>query len=331
MNQVRGIEIKNLAVYHPETVRDNQYYVDYYGEKGFFAQMIAEETFGRDKRYVVMPDSNETSISMAIEASKMALKKEGITGEDIDIICFCSFSAEFVSPPGALMIHDAIKGKERTLCYDLNANCVGMVYGLEQLSKYMKVATDAKRALLVGAECLSRLFAPQDIANNVCYGDSACAVILEKSDDESKTIDTDYYVESYLWDHARSPMCGLSKSLSAPVEERYYYFQPPETSIAKSALKIKEMLQEHNLKVSDIKMFLTSQFAKPMAMQLLDDLGATEEQRIYVGDRFGYTGANSPFICLDEVIKEGRVQKGDYIVMWTLGASVQYVLSLIRF
>lgn len=331
MNEVKGIKIRNLSVYHPDNVRDNDYYVDFYGEKGNIARKIAEETLGRDKRFVIDPDSDETTITMAVKACKKVLKKEGLKGKDIDIICFCTFTSEYVMPPGALIIHNEIGGKEKAICYDLNVNCIGMIYGLEQLSKYMSAATGKKRALLVGADYCSFIFNPKEIMNCVSVGDAACAVIIEKTDDLSKTIDTDYYIESHYCHHARAPMCGFSNMLKAKKEDLYYSFQPPETSIDKSAKKIKVMLQEHNLKVSDIKLFCTSQFSENMGKTLLSELGASENQGLYVGDKYGYTGQSSPFLCLHEAIRRGMIKRGDYIVMWTLGASAQYIMSLIHF
>lgn len=331
MNEVQGIQIRNLAVYHPDTIRDNTYYMNLYKEQSDEVRNWAEEHLGRDKRYIVDPESNENTISMAIEACKRVLEKESLTGKDIDMICFTTMSPEYLSPPGALIIHNAIDGKEEAFCYDLNANCVGMVFAFEQLSRYMTAAKGVIRALLVGAECLSKMFAPEDIMSQVCYGDSACAVIIEKTDDISKIVDSDYYVESDLYIHAKSPICGLSNISHSAKENLYYSFHPSRITVDKSAAKIRQMLEVHNLQVSDIKLFCFSQFAKPLSMQMLDELGAKEEQRIYVGGRFGYTGANSPFLCLHEAIREKRVQRGDFILMWTLGASTQYIITLLRY
>jgi len=331
MNEVQGIQIRNLAVYHPDTIRDNTYYMNLYKGKSDTVRNIAEEQLGREKRYVIEPESDENTITMAVKACKMVLEKESLTGKDIDIICFSTMSSEYVSPPGALIIHNAIGGKEKAFCYDLNANCVGMVFAFEQLSKYLAASTGITRALIVGAECLSMLFAPEDIMSNICYGDAACAVLLEKTEDTTKFVDTFYYGDSELCSHAQSPICGLSRMFQSPKEKLYYSFHPSRISVDKSAEKIMQMLEAHHLSVKDVKMFCVSQFAKPLGKQLLDEIGASEEQRIYIGDRFGYTGANSPFICLYEAMEEGKIHRGDYILMWTLGASTQYIISLFRY
>ena len=331
MNLVKGIWIRDLAIYHPAMVRDNEYFINFYEEKGFFAKFLAEENFGRDKRYIIKTGTGETSVTMATTACKRVLAKLGMSAKDIDVICFCSLTPDYLSPPGALMIHNAIDGKPETFCYDLNANCVGMVYAFDQLSKYMAASTSVKRALLVGAESLSLMFSPLDIVNNICFGDSACAVVVEKTDDQSKFVDTGYYANSKQIKAAKSPLCGMGYLTKAPKDKLFYSLKPVDISCTHSVEKVKEMLAEHNLEVSDLKLICTSQFARTLGENFCIELGATCEQWIYVGDKYGYTGANSPFICLLEAIQANRVHRGDYVLLWTVGASTQYIWSLIRF
>ena len=329
MDLVRGVQIKSIAIYHPMKTRDNNYFINFYEEKGFFAKFLAEDNFGRNKRYVIQTGSGETSVSMSIIASQRALEMEGIKGEDIDIVCFCSLSPDYLSPPGSLIIHNGIEGKEEAFCYDLNANCVGMIFAFDQLCKYMVCTPGCKRALLVGGESLSLMFSPLDIVNNICFGDSACAVILENTGESSAFVETGYYALSKFYKAARSPMCGMGYLSKAPKEKLYYSLKPVDIEVKTSAGKILEILEKHHLKVSDLKLICTSQFAKNLGEKLCAELGAAEEQWIYIGDKFGYTGANSPFISLYEAIRQGRVQRGDYILFWTVGASTQYIWSLI--
>lgn len=331
MNTVEGVQIRNIAIYHPAMVRDNEYYIKFYEEKGFFAKFLAEDNFGRDKRYIIKTGSGETSLSMAITACKRVLAKEGITGKDIDTICFCSLTPDYLSPPGSLSIHYALDANPNAFCYDLNSNCAGMVYALDQLSRVMAGSTNIKRALLVAAENLSLMFSPLDIVNNICFGDSACAVILEKTGSPMNFMDTGYYAISKWVKSAKSPQCGLGYLTKAPREKLFYSLKPFDLETQPSADKIQIILDEHGLKIEDIKLIFTTQYMQSLGEELCVELGAKPEQLVYVGDKYGYTGANSPFIALYEAIREGRLQRGDYILFWTLGAAVQYIWSLMRY
>lgn len=331
MNKVNGVKIREITYCVPETERDNQYYFDLFGEKSFAIEPIIEDALGKFKRFVVNPEKGENATALAIEASKKVLEKAGLTSQDIDMICFASFTPEHVAPIGSIEIHNAIKGRPDAFCYDINANCVGMVFAFDQLSKYMTASTSVKRALLVGGECMSLAFAPDDMTSQMCYGDSACALIVEKTEDESYLVDTRFLVESDLAFAASSPKCGLSKAFTAPVEQRYYSFNPPEPNVDNPVGIVKQMLADNGLSVEDIKLFCTTQFAKYVADEFYEKLGVKEEQQIYVGDRFGYTGANSPFLSLHEAIQQGKVERGDLVLMWTIGVGTQHIMTLMRY
>ncbi|MBR3772645.1 MAG: hypothetical protein IKL07_10300 [Clostridium sp.] len=331
MNQVEGIQIREIATYHPETVRDNDYFEEAFGGKGFLARMISEDTLGRDKRFVIKPGSDENALTLGIEASKRVLEKAGLKGSDVDMICFCSFTPEYVTPPSSLIIHNEIGGKDTAFCYDMNVNCAGMLFAVEQLSKYMAASTGYNRVLVVAAEALTKMFAPDDIFNQVCFGDCGCALILEKTDDKSKIVDTRVYVESDQINLTKSPICGFSNISTAEQKDRYFCFNAPTITSEKSAHVVLDMLKEHNLEVSDVKVFLTSQFTKDIGAVYYDTLGVSEEQKKYIGDRYGYTGANSLFVCMDELLEEGKIERGDYVVLWTVGGSMQYIATLIRY
>ena len=331
MNKVDGIKIRDIEISLPKTMRDNDYYEEKFGDKGFFARMMAEDNFGRDKKYVVDPDMGENATTLAIQASKNVLNKTGLLGKDIDLICFVSFTPEFMSPIGAIAIHKEIDARKDTFCYDLNANCVGMVFAFEQISKYMTAATGINRVLLVAAECMSHVFSPDDMASQVCYGDAGCAMIIEKTNEEGYLVDTRFCVSNEFMECSKAPICGLSNIFTVPKEELYYSFVPPEVDVSQNVATVKSMLEEHNLKVSDIALFATSQFAKPMALEFIKLVGATEEQMEFVGDKYGYTGASSPFLSIYEAVKKGKVKRGDLVVVWTIGAGKQDIMTLLRY
>lgn len=331
MKKTMGIQISSVAVYHPETIRDNQYYIDFYGKKGFLAKSLMEDVFGRSKRYVIEPGSGENSISMAIEASKKALSQANLTSQDIDLICLSSSSPEYLNPPGALLIHQSLKGKSDTFCFDVNASCAGMLFALKMVTHYMETNKRIRTVLLVGSDSFTPLSNPQKIENYVCFGDASCAVILQKTAGTSKIIDSDVYVESEKCDFATAPLCGLSNIIHAPREQLYYHLGDITISTRDCAQIIKKMLHRNHMKIEDISLILVSQYTKKIGQELWDYLGATESQRIYVGDQYGYTGTSSPFVSLYEAIQQKRIKRGDYIIIWTVGSSAQYVMLLLRY
>ncbi|MEQ6000865.1 hypothetical protein U2I83_15335 [Bacillus amyloliquefaciens] len=88
---------------------------------------------GKKDRYIT--EDGETTLSMAIEASKAALAKANLSGEDIDLLVFSSGTPEYLFPPNSLIVHNEIHGKREAVVYDANSACVGMVVSLDQVSK----------------------------------------------------------------------------------------------------------------------------------------------------------------------------------------------------
>lgn len=297
---VKGIEIKSIATCFPDEMRDKK-------------------------------DVEESGFTMSLEVTKRVLSKENLIGKDIDIVCFCSSTLEYLSPPVSLLVHHEIQGKQQAICYDINVNSEGMQFYIEQLSKYMTMVSGIKRALIIGTECFSNVLSTNDRLNSICLGDTACAVILEKVNDQSKIIDTEYYVDTSLYHHVNHSSCDMSDFFHAPKEELFYSLRFMPVLFDILVEKIRKMLLNHNLQVSDIKLFCTSQYMKNIGQGMYEDMGVSQEQRIYMGERYDYAGANSPFLCLYEAVKTGRVERGDYVLIWTIGASLQYIMTLIRY
>ena len=119
--------------------------------------------------------------------------------------------------------------------------------------------------------------------------------------------------------------------MNSPKEELYFTNSGRAADTTKCAEIIIEMIKEHNLSVSDIKLFCVSQCSKAISEELLDKVGAQENQRLFIMEEYGYTGANSPFLALDRALVEGKVSRGDYIFIWTVGVGTQNIMSLFRY
>lgn len=126
---LKGISIKKTGIYHPSKQLDNTYFIEHFDKQDKSVASILEKT-GRKLRYQI-EGTEENSLTMAIEAAKIVLQRAHLSASDIDIIVFISTTPEMLSPTNALMIHKVLSGKEDTLCFDLNGNCIGMFIAVE--------------------------------------------------------------------------------------------------------------------------------------------------------------------------------------------------------
>ena len=330
MSSVRGIQIRDIAVYHPNTVRDNQYYLNQYEEEDReLAKSVMEEMLGRDKRYVIEPGTGENSLSLSIAASKAVLQKTGLSGRDIDGIIFCSITPEYMSPTQAMMIHHEIQGKTDAFCFDLREACIGMVSGVDIAGKFIKTEENIKKVLVVAAECMSLLWKKEDIIDYTCFGDAACAVIVEATKDTCKNIHTRYWNDNRVSELIPAPKKGLTERVLNSDYALEFEMSPAELiNLERSKPEIQHILRENHVTLDNIKLFCVSQHSKQLGDEIYEMLEVPMEKRIYIGDEYGYTGANCTYICLYEAIKQGRVKRGDYVLLWTLGYGDHYVASL---
>lgn len=320
-----------LEVYHGSKVVSNDFYIEHFKKRGKDVEHFLRDVIGRDKRYLIDSD-DENTLTMSITATKKALDKSGLSGSDLDMIVFSSQLSEYISPPSSIHLHNAIDGKSECVCLDMNTNCSGMSIAFEQACKYMSVSENINRVLIVGCDYINLTVDPE---NEYCYGhygDAACALIIEKATEDCGLIDSAYSVNSAEHNNILFPPRGFSKLFKLDdIHEEKLTFLPFECDwLQTGAANIKKILKNNNIGISDVKMFCLSQYIYRNIEILRTLLEIDETKSIYVGGEYGYTGTSSPFIALYESINRKLVQKGDYIVIWTIGAGTENIAVLLK-
>lgn len=315
---MENIKISSIGIYHPQNKVTNDFFIKEFDKKGKDIRRLLE-AYGRNERYI--SDTDESNVDMAIKASLNALEKANLKGEDIDIILFSSLIPQYTMPPQSIIIHNAIKGKEECMVMDTNVNCAGMIVATDNAVKMLKGNKNFKRALIVGGDVISKHCSKDDELTYPQFGDLACAVILEKTEEDSDFLGAHYFTGSDEWDMVKYPACGNTNTYSCTDEEKRIKWKQFDGSfsVAKGKISLEKLLKEANLEISDISTFCISQYAYGMKTGFMEVFGVSGDKIPYVGDRFGYTGTSSPFLALHEAINEGKVKRGDYVAMWTIG------------
>ncbi|AQR97336.1 3-oxoacyl-[acyl-carrier-protein] synthase III C-terminal domain-containing protein [Clostridium saccharoperbutylacetonicum] len=323
--------MRDIEVYHGRNAVNNDYYIEHFKKQGKDVKKFFEETLGRKYRYEINRES-ENALTMAIEVSHKVLKKSNYTGKDIDMIVYSGMLSEYVSPTSALIIHSAINGKKECFCHDMNVNCIGMTYALDLVNRYISTNPQINRVLLVGSDYLTPQVSPENEECYGQYGDVSCAVILERTEEDCKLIDTKVIVNNDFIDYVRFPKCGFAHIYDAPKEEMYVKWKSFGTWWIDGAIEnINSILDNSKLSIEDISMFCFSQIAYKNIVTLREKIGISEEKSLYVGDTYGYTGTTSPFLVFYEGIKTGRIKRGNYVVFCTVAAGSTHITSLIKY
>ena len=326
-----NISIKAVDVYHAKKQINNDLYLEHFNKQGKDITNFLN-IMGREKRYVI-DNNEENTISMAIEATNRVLKKAGLKGEDIDIIIFSTQVPEVTVPTNAMFIHNAIQAKKSTAIFDLNANCAGMMIGVEQASRYMKSNPYVHTALVVGSDYLSLVADPEDAMTFANFGDAAAAIILEKTESNTGFVDAMFEVDSLNRNNILYPQKGLSQTIKAGEIAGPMLWLPFDgtMSLPYTYEMFEAILKRNQLTIDDVDVFCLSQFAKVNIDKIQDHFDISEEKIIYVGDQYGYTGTSSPFIALHEGIESGKIKRGDLVLFWTIGGGHEFITMLFRY
>lgn len=328
---MKNVRIKGIEVYYPDEIKNTDEIIKKYKQTDKEIELAVKEFFGK-QNLRMSDDKKENTLTMSIKAAEKVLESTSLEGKDIDMIVLSSLLPEYLSPPTSTLIHKAISGKDTAICYDLNINCIGMTTSLDQISSQMKSDRTLNRVLLVGCDIMAPHIENKNIMLKSVLGCAACAIILEKTDEDCGVIETRHYINTKgCFPSIAFPICGASNIYQVPEEERKMKFGNPEASMPVAAHYIRDTLNNNGIGVNDISMFCFSQFALYYIEYLREVLSIPEEKSLHVGADIGYTGTTSPFLVLNSAIKEGKVKRGDYVFFWTAGMGMQHIFLLLKY
>lgn len=310
-----SVRVKQISVYHPENSYTNEEVASSSPDREKLIGMWSH--LGRDIRYLA--DEKENTVTMAIEAAKKVLQAANISGEQIDLITISSGTHEYNIPTDASFVHKAIGGKSSCAIYDQNANCAGMVVSYDQVSRAMLHSPKMKYALIVGSEQVESFYKPENLVHIGLTGDAACAVLLERVEDEGYgLIDSSYMTDSERPEDLVLPEHGFknSKINKTKVADSYKV----DIMFTKAPTLINDLLKDNGLTKDDISHYLTSQLFSTKIDYFAEALEEDRSKFTYVGDKYAYTGTTSPFLALYHAIEEGKLKQGDNYIMWSVGA-----------
>lgn len=324
------MKLHHTYFYHPENAETNEFVIEQFEQQNVSMQKI-QNALGRNNRFIIAEESEETTLSMGVEASKGVLRESNISIRDIDMIVFVTSTPEHHIPCDAIKIHQALGGKPNTLCYDINVNCIGGFAALDQVSKYLEGSATAHKALVVCSEKLSGILDPKNPVTAFCFSDSSFAFIVEKDDSVSGLMDVVYHTDSSFHDSVLFPPQGHSCRQENDVTMWDTSFDG-SGSVDFALNDMVHFLERNHLSIDTVDLFLFSQLSIKNINILCDHFNLPPEKVPFYSREVGYTGSSSPFLALHQYQKKVRkLKKGEHILIWTLGAGYQAGLMLWKY
>ena len=284
---------------------------------------------GVERRHVAGED--ELTSDLCVEAAKNAFESAGITAEDIDLIVVGTTSPDLIFPNIATIIQEKL-GIHGCPAMALEAAWTGFIYALTTADKFVRLG-DSKCALVIGAEIITKLIDWTDRTTCVLFGDGAGAVILEPSEEQG-IISTHLGADGKYRDLLYYPV-GVSKDLAkAGVGDSRIIMQGND--VFKVAVKTlgkvaTETLEANNISQDDLDWLIPHQANLRIIQATAKRLGLPMEKVIVTVQDHGNTSAASVPLALDVSVRDGRVKRGQLVLMEAFGGGFTWGSVLMRF
>jgi 3-oxoacyl-[acyl-carrier-protein] synthase-3 len=294
-------------------------------------QWIMSRT-GIRERHIV--DKGMATSDLAVEAARGALTERGIDPSEIEAIVVATVTPDMLFPSTACLVQHKL-GMKGVWGFDLSAACSAFVYGLQTGAQF--VATGAhKKVLVIGADVMTSILDFTDRATCILFGDGAGAVILEPSEDDAGIIDFVHEVDGSGGCSLYMPGGGSRHPAThETVDQKMHYVHQDGQAVFKFAVRkmaevCEKLLARNGVTASDIDCFIPHQANQRIIKAAADRLGLKPESVIINIDRYGNTTAGTIPLAMQTAREEGKLKKGDLVLLASVGAGFTVGATLLR-
>jgi 3-oxoacyl-[acyl-carrier-protein] synthase III len=274
---------------------------------------------------------NETTCDLAEQAARRAIEAAGLDNRDIDLIIVATTTADRVFPSTACLLQERLD-IHGCAAFDVQAVCTGFVYALGIADKFVRSGS-AKHALVVGAETLSRIVDWTDRGTCVLFGDGAGAVVIG-ADTKPGILNSHLHADGRYKELLTVP-AGISQGYDK-VQNNKAFVQMQGNEVFKVAVNtlgriVDETLEKNGLKKTDITWLVPHQANMRIISATAKKLDMSMDQVVVTVDRHGNTSAASIPLAFDEAVRDGRIQRGDTVLMEAFGGGFTWGSVLLKY
>jgi 3-oxoacyl-[acyl-carrier-protein] synthase III len=277
---------------------------------------------GIRERHVV--DKGMATSHMATEAAKCVLQQTKIDAADIDLIVLASVTPDMFFPATACLVQERI-GATKAWGFDLSAACSGFAYALTVGAQFVGAGTH-KKALVIGSDTMTSILNYEDRATCVLFGDGAGAALVEPAGPSEGILDFEHDVDGSGGQYLFMPGGGsLNPSSVETVEKKMHYVHQEGSQVFKYAVRrmadlAVHLVERNGLKSEDIALVVPHQANLRIIKAMQERLGVEDSKVMVNIDSYGNTTAATIPLGLRDAVAQGRLKKGDLVLILTVGA-----------
>jgi 3-oxoacyl-[acyl-carrier-protein] synthase-3 len=287
---------------------------------------------GIRERHIV--DKGVATSDLAAEAAKIALARGGIDPQEIEAIIVATVTPDMLFPSTACLVQNKLRIKG-AWGFDLSAACSAFVYALQTGAQFVMAGTHQK-VLVIGADVMSSILDYTDRATCILFGDGAGAVILEPSKDGEGIIDFHHEVDGSGGCSLYMPAGGsLNPATHETVDKKMHFVHQDGQAVFKYAVRkmgevCEKVLARNGVSAGDIDCFIPHQANQRIINATAERVGLKPESVIINIDRYGNTTAGTIPLAMQTAVEEGRLKKGDLVLLASVGAGFTVGATLLR-
>jgi 3-oxoacyl-[acyl-carrier-protein] synthase-3 len=282
------------------------------------------------KQRHIAADGEMTS-HLAIKASQRALERAGIKASELDLIVLATATPDETFPATATRVQAEL-GMTRGAAFDVQAVCAGFVYGVTVADSLIKNGI-ATTALVIGAETFSRILDWNDRGTCVLFGDGAGAVVMQRAEGKGSSADRGVLANALHSDGRQHDILYVDGGPSSTRTTGYLRMEGKEVfkhAVVNMAAVVGEVLEKAGLEAKDIDWLVPHQANKRIIDSTGRKLGLPPERVVVTVDKHANTSAASIPLALDAAVSDGRIKKGDLVLMEGIGGGLSWGASLVR-
>ncbi|WP_120891240.1 ketoacyl-ACP synthase III [Helicobacter pylori] len=288
---------------------------------------IKERHFANDK---------EKSSDLGVIAAKQAIERAHLTPKDIDLVVVATLSPDFLAMPSTACVLSAKLGIENKPAFDISAACTGFIYLLSVAKAYVESGM-CENVLIVGAEKTSSVLDFKDRGTCILFGDGAGACVIGRTKRlKESVLDVQISANGNFSNYLYTPRTLKPTPFNAKEEASEPFLRMKGNEVFKLAVKtllkdVEMILEKNALKPEDVRLFIPHQANFRIIQAVREHLDFKDEQVVLTVHKYGNTSAASIPMAMCEAYEEGRLKKGDLMLLDAFGGGLTWGSALVYF
>ncbi|MGL2644638.1 ketoacyl-ACP synthase III [Helicobacter pylori] len=296
-------------------------------------EWIEKRTGIKERRFA---NNEEKSSDLGVIAAKQAIERAHLTPKDIDLVVVATLSPDFLAMPSTACVLSAKLGIENKPAFDISAACTGFIYLLSVAKAYIESGM-YENVLIVGAEKTSSVLDFKDRGTCILFGDGAGACVIGRTKRlKESVLDVQISANGNFSNYLYTPRTLKPTPFDSKEESLEPFLRMKGNEVFKLAVKtllkdVETILEKNALKPEDVRLFIPHQANFRIIQAVREHLDFKDEQVVLTVHKYGNTSAASIPMAMCEAYEEGRLKKGDLMLLDAFGGGLTWGSALVYF